>query len=308
MDDKSKLKQINLTLKGVIEKSFGKVDRMLASVIDGDEVLGVFQRKKEYYSFEISAKNKLSYELIQFKSSRSDSYRADSYRADGVLLKKKCKKGVQCGSSCIPKGTVCSLGLPTAEQAKVAAVRKVYKGSSKLARLAGKIALATGTAMVGAYLAKKAQDPKVQQKVSNALKSVGADSQVQKKIQGLVSNISSQVKDKTGIQVPDVQPYKKLTPMQNLQLKAREAVREYTDSWKYAPGKTAMKHLSAGVLLISAEQLGERLGYIPEGTLEKNLNANAVKEKVGAGVDAVKNKFSKKKPYTVNSRTTSYGG
>lgn len=299
--EQEQLRKINSDLGMASQMVFGKIDRVIASVPDGEKVLGIFKAQNNFYSFEISADNKISYSRLQFRRSRTDSY-----RTDGVLAKKRCKVGDPCGSSCIPKGTVCHLGLPTAGQAKVAAVRAAYKASSKLVRTATKAAVVAGVAAIGAYVAQKAQDPQTQQKVSQALKSLNVPSDTQKKIQGFVSDVKTKVSPNSQSNA-SVNP-RKLTPVESAKLKVKLAVDEYVQAWKHAPAQTAMQHLSVGVLLVSAEQIGEQLGYIPRGTLENSLNASAVKSKVGAGVNAIKSRFKKKQGFKVNSRTTSYGG
>ncbi len=292
-EELAKLSVIATQLKPVVQFALKQPVKIIASAIDEDEsIVGIFQAiaDKTYYNFEIDPDDELSYSLLV------KPQRRDSYYADGLLLKKKCKTGIPCGSSCIPKGTVCHIGLPTTGQAKTALVRKLYKASSKVARAAGKVALMAGVGMVAAYAVSKAQSPEGQKKLAAAANAVGLDKDKQDKLRNFASDVAKHSRAPESVVSALKAPPKKPT----FNDKVRNATKAYAESWKNAPVKTSMAHLGAGLAAVSG---AEALGYLPPNSVMNGVRGAVGKEAMERRTTNFKNR-----KYNVKSRKPSHGG
>lgn len=302
-DESQALLKLSIRLKIALQSVLGqKVDKIVGFALDeNDNILGVGIYRNQPFQFEISNNNKISYKVLQLNLKSTESPNILTFeqsRTDGILLKKKCKVGIPCGSTCIPKGTVCQTGLPTASQAMTGTVRAILKGSSKLARAAGAIALAAGTSMIAAYAINKVDGKQVSQKINQAANSIGLSGDSALRLRKFTADVAQ----KAGASKEIVN---EIAPRKTFKEEIRQMVKDYQQSWKTAPVKNSITHLSIGLMVGgSSIKAGEALGYIPEGSVGRTIN-NAI------GAKAIKNRVnrfkSNREPYKIKTRSTSYG-
>lgn len=294
-EDLDKLRAIASVITPVIKSQFGnKPIKVLACAIDErDRLQGFFQslNDKTYWSFQIDADDELTYSEVGTK-------RFDAWHFDGLLLKKRCKIGVPCGSGCIPKGTVCHIGLPTAGQAKTALIRKIYKSSARVARAAGKVALAAGVGMLAAYAIKHANSPEGQKRIGQAASAVGLNDEAKTKLRNFASEVAKHSKAPDSV----VEALKAPAPKPTFNDKVKAATKAYAQSWKNAPVKTSMAHLGAGLAVVGS---AEMLGYLPQGSVMTGVKNAVGKE---AMQRRYKNFQKRREGFKVKTRNPGHGG
>lgn len=322
-DDQQQLEAMGRDLGEAIATSFGsQFQKIVCFILDEktDAIRGIFQGKNSFYQFSLPPRNILTYSELALKvrsDSLADPYwqgRAEvqkRYRHDGRQIKKNCNPAVSvpCGEACIPRGAICHQGLPTAQQARVVAVRTILKASRAVARAAAVVALGVGTAALAAYAVKKAGDANLGDKVRRAAESFGMTPDAIQGVQdftaqvadaALPKRVSEAIANGRNVAVARVQA-KSMNFLDRTKMKATIAAREYVNNWRAAPVETAMAHASVGLLLYGAEQAGEHLGYIPRGSLERSVGSEAMKERMS------KIKMPSRSTPKVNNRNPEWG-
>lgn len=318
------VEQVKDDLGEVIKSQFGKGFQSVTCFVfeeDTEAIKGIFQGNRTFWNFSISSNEVLSYSKLglNFRMDSNDAFwqgvrMVRRGRYDGVQIKKNCKPGVSvpCGESCIPIGAICHEGLPSSQQVKTRAVRALLKASRKVAKAAAVVALGVGMTALAAYAAKKAQDGNLGEKVRRTAEGVGMKRETVESIQSFTSQVAEASlpkpigeairagREKAAAAKAEAKIPKTLLGKmsQNVQIEARK----YVEKWKRAPVQTAMAHASVGLLLYGTGRAAENLGYIPEGSVERAVGAEAMRERMSERTR------TRTEPSRVTSRTTSWGG
>ncbi|MBD1995401.1 hypothetical protein H6G00_01980 [Leptolyngbya sp. FACHB-541] len=296
--EQAQLRSLGRSLQEILGSVFskGRINKVHGFTADKrGNIIGVFSSGRDIYNFTITKDDKVSYKEVGAES-RNDSYHYKlgrwlaSQRSDGMMIKKNCTVGEECGDACIPKGAVCHQGIPTAQQAKTAATRAVLKTGSQIARAATLMALAAGATAIAAYAASKVDPEQVRRGIQQAARKVGLSGENLTAAQDFAGKL-------VGITPPD-----RRNPLQKVGDTIQAAGREYVELWQKAPVDTAIAHLSVGLVLYSVEQISENLGYIPQGTLHQTISKEAVSERF-----AQPSRPSQPATPRVNSRSNSWG-
>lgn len=211
-----------------------------------------------------------------------------------------------CGKICIPKNKRCREG-------------ENDRPRSRKSSIAAKAAISIGAIGVAAMIANPNTRQQITAHAEDAFKKSGLNSGETKLALEAIREISASKKPaetaKRYLQV--LRDPKERAVARNLdnpvfkaKMKIKLAVDEYLTGWKHFPVKTAAAHASGILLAVGAEQLGEQLGYVPQGALQRTFSKEAVERKakdVGSAFSRATSVFQAKAP-RVTSRKTSYGG
>lgn len=304
--DRRHVQKLGNDLKQVIASIYGSgVKRVMGYELnEGTDALeGVFEGKDGFYQFELTSRNILSYEQIRYKAPLDrldDPFWQGFVRNDGPQVKKNCVESIPCGEGCIPYGTICHQGVPTAQQARVMAVRAALKMSRKLARAAAAVAVTAGITALSVYAMRKAHDAKLGERVQRAAESMGMSQEGIHKLRSFASDVAARMKApdplvsamKPDTKAIEAKHFQSLSLPEKISKKAGDAIQAYTKAWQEAPVATATAHISTGLLLY--------------GTTERVVGPEKMARKRAEVGTFVKSKL-KRKDRRIKSRKTSYG-